>query len=174
MALVVVALDGGLFQGAIHPLDLAIRPRVIGLGQAMLDSVLATSAIEAVDAQHRSWPRAVLRRIAELDTVVGEHGVDLIRHGLDQGAQEIRGRVDVGPLLKLGKGELRGSVDCDEEVELALFGPDLGDIDVEVADRVGGEALPLRPVALNFWQSTDAMPLQASVEGGSRQVWKVG
>jgi hypothetical protein len=43
--------------------------------------------------------------------------------------------------VELGKGELRGPVNGHEEVELALRGPDLGNVDVEVADRVGLEAL---------------------------------
>jgi hypothetical protein len=42
--------------------------------------------------------------------------------------------------VQLGKGELGGAVDGNEEVELALLGPHLGDVDVEVADRVGLEA----------------------------------
>jgi hypothetical protein len=69
--------------------------------------------------------------------------VDLVGHGLDQSTEEVRGRVDVGLLLQLGEGELGGSVDRDEEVKLALLRPDLGDVDVEVADGVGREALLL-------------------------------
>jgi hypothetical protein len=37
-------------------------------------------------------------------------------------------------------------------VEFALLGPDLGDVDVEVADRVGLEALADRLVALGLGQ----------------------
>jgi hypothetical protein len=38
--------------------------------------------------------------------------------------------------VKLNEGELGGAVDSDVEVKLAFFGTDLGDVDVEVADRV--------------------------------------
>ena len=46
-------------------------------------------------------------------------------------------------LFELGEGKLRGSIDRDEEIELALFGSNFGDVDVEGADRVVGEALRL-------------------------------
>jgi len=51
--------------------------------------------------------------------------------------------------VKLDKGELGGAVDRDEQIELALFGADLGEIDVEVADGVGLELTPVRLVAFN-------------------------
>jgi hypothetical protein len=35
--------------------------------------------------------------------------------------------------VQLGEGELAGAVDGDEQVELALLGADLGDVEVEVA-----------------------------------------
>ena len=48
------------------------------------------------------------------------------------------------------KGELRGSIDGHEELELALGRLDLGDIDMEMADRITLE-LPLRRcVALQY------------------------
>ena len=44
-----------------------------------------------------------------------------------------------GLLVQLGEGELRGSIDGDQEIEPALCGADFGDVDMEVADRVGLE-----------------------------------
>jgi hypothetical protein len=38
--------------------------------------------------------------------------------------------------VQLDKSELGRAVDCDQQIEPALLGPDLGDIDVEEADRV--------------------------------------
>jgi len=46
VALVVVAFDGCFFQGPVHALDLPVGPRMIGLGQSMLDAVLAASHAE--------------------------------------------------------------------------------------------------------------------------------
>jgi hypothetical protein len=42
----------------------------------------------------------------------------------------------VGTLDQLREGELRGAIDGHEEVQLALGGAHLGQIDVEVADRI--------------------------------------
>ena len=60
----------------------------------------------------------------------------------------------------------------DEQPQLALLGADLGDVrrtpwfdvDVEVADRVGLEALLVRLLALGLGQAGDAVPLQATVQ----------
>jgi hypothetical protein len=38
--------------------------------------------------------------------------------------------------VQFDEGELRGPVDRDEEIELALSGSNLGDVDMEIADRV--------------------------------------
>ena len=64
------------------------------------------------------------------------HGVDLVGNGLDQPAQEVRGRPAADPLVKLHKGELGRPVDGHQHVQLAFAGADLGDVDVKVADRV--------------------------------------
>ena len=50
VVLVVVAFDGGFLDGPVHPLDLPIRPRMVGFGQAMLDAVLVANAVEQVHA----------------------------------------------------------------------------------------------------------------------------
>ena len=36
--------------------------------------------------------------------------------------------------MQLGEGELAGPVDSDEQMKLALLGPDLRDVDVKEAD----------------------------------------
>ena len=50
VGVVVVALDCGVLDGAVHPLDLTVGPRMVGFGQAMLDAVLVADAIEHVPA----------------------------------------------------------------------------------------------------------------------------
>lgn len=89
--------------------------------------------------------------------VVGEHGVHAVRHGLRQGAQEVGGDARSGALVQLGKGELRGAVDGHEKVEFALLGPDFGDVDVEVADRISLEALARGLAAVGLRQARDAV-----------------
>jgi hypothetical protein len=52
--------------------------------------------------------------------------------------------------VQLGERDLRGSIDGDEEIELAGFGLDLDDIDMEVADGVSLELPLCRLVATDF------------------------
>ena len=51
MGVVVVALDGGFLEGAVHAFDLAIGPRMPRLGQAMIDVVLGAGELEGVGAE---------------------------------------------------------------------------------------------------------------------------
>ena len=88
--------------------------------------------------------------IAELDAVVGEHGVDAVGDGLDRRLEEARCALDVRGLVQLCQGELGCSVDGHERMALALFGPDLGDVDVEEADGVVFDG-PLGRVAFDLW-----------------------
>ena len=108
-------------------------------------------------AQHGSRPFAVLRQVGELDAVVGEHRVDEVGHGLDQGIEEGCCRLGVGALDELHEGELRGPLDGNVEVELAFGGSDFGDVDVEVADRTALESLLRWLVTLDLGQATDAV-----------------
>ena len=48
VAAVVIAPDGRLLEGAVHSLDLSVRPRVIWLGEPMLDLMIPTEQIEHV------------------------------------------------------------------------------------------------------------------------------
>ena len=45
---VVITPDGGFLERAVHPLDLAIGPRVVRLCEAVLDAVFAAGAVEHV------------------------------------------------------------------------------------------------------------------------------
>ena len=95
----------------------------------------------------------------EVGSVVGEDGVDLVRDGGDQAAQEVPRGAARHLLVHLDEGELRRPIDGDKQVKLALSGSNLGDVDMKIADRIrlefafgGGFAFDLRqprdPVAL--------------------------
>ena len=71
--------------------------------------------------------------------VVGQHRVDLVGHGGGKGPEEVAGDTPRRLLMQLDKGELGGPVDRHEKVELALFGSHLGNIDVEIANRISLE-----------------------------------
>ena len=93
------------------------------------------------------WAPAFSPWIGEVGAVVGQHDMDPVGHGLDQGMQEVRGDTGRGFFMQLGKGELGGPVDRNEEVKPAFGGPYLSDVDVEVADGIGFELALARLVA---------------------------
>jgi hypothetical protein len=93
-AVLVKALHGYFLDSAVHSLGLAICPRLVGLGEPMLDPVRFADQGEA------HWPGIdgvpVSGLLCEFNTVIGENGMDLIGHGLEQVLQELPGRLSVG------------------------------------------------------------------------------
>ena len=158
MIVVVEALDGGVLDGAVHPLHLPIGPRVLHLGQTMLDAVLVADAIEDVVEGVD-----VAGAVGELDAIVGQNGLDGIGDRRHQIAQELSGLHLTGCGMELGEGEFGGAVDGHEEGEFALGRLHAGDIDVEVADRVALEPLLDGLVAFDIGETRDAMALKTAV-----------
>ena len=71
--------------------------------------------------------------------VVGEDRVDLVGDGGDQAAQEVARRAARHLLMQFDEGELRRSVDGDDELEFAFCCSDFSDVDMKIADRVSLE-----------------------------------
>jgi hypothetical protein len=46
VGLVMIAPDSSVLERAIHPLDLAVGPRMVRFGEAVLDAELATDAVD--------------------------------------------------------------------------------------------------------------------------------
>ena len=142
VGLVEVAFDGRVLDGAVHSFDLPIGPGMFGLCQPMIDVVLGAGVFEGVRPDELSSLQGGLdvrrsrTRIAwrgEVGSVVGENGVDLVRNGGDQAAQEVRRGAARHLLMQFDEGELRGAIDRDEQIELALCGPNLSDVDMKIA-----------------------------------------
>ena len=106
----------------------------------------------------------------EVGSVVSEDRVDLVGDGGDQAAQEVPGGAARHLLMQLDKGELRRPIDGDDEVELALRGSNLGDVDMEIADRIGLEFAFGGGFAFDLRQPGDSMTLQTAVKGRARQM----
>ncbi|AML51138.1 hypothetical protein RC74_07575 [Falsihalocynthiibacter arcticus] len=83
MAVVMVSLHCRVLNRSVHPLDLAIGPRMVWLGQAVFDPICL--------AEH--FPRiyfvTVARLLSELDAVIGEDRVDPIGEFLEQMLEEL-------------------------------------------------------------------------------------
>ena len=75
MIIVVETFDGRVLDGPVHAFHLAVRPRVIDLGEPVLDPVLVADPIE--DVVERIF---VAGMVCELDTVVRKDRVDGVRH----------------------------------------------------------------------------------------------
>ncbi len=109
VGVVVVALHRGLFDGAVHALDLPVRPRMIGLGEAVVDAVQKTDPVKSMAAKAGRGSLAILRQIGELDAVVREHGMDPIRDSRDQRLEESRRSLHIGTFDQLHESELRSA-----------------------------------------------------------------
>ncbi len=145
----------------------------------MIDAVLRAGVLEGVcpedlSAFHgRLDERGGGRCVAwcrEVDAVVSENRMDLVGHSPDEGAQEVAGNLRRGLLVQFHIGELARAIDGNEQVELALFGAHLRDIDVKIADRVSLELALAGHVAGDFWQARDAMALQAAMQARAGQM----
>ncbi len=164
----------------VHALNLSVRPGMARLGQAVIDVILGTGELERMRPEDLA-PRdrlfdqrgggADVARCGEVGSIVGEHGVDLVRHGRDQRPQEVPRHLPCGFLMPLGKGELAGAINGHKQVEPAFFRVHLGDVDMtrraasaKVADRVALELLLGRLVAGHLGQAADAMPLQTAMQ----------
>ena len=80
--------------------------------------------------------------MTELAAVIGQKCMDLVRNNPDEVAQERRGNCSVGCMVQLRIGELAGSVDGDEQIELALFRAYFGDVEMEVSKGIFLKRLP--------------------------------
>lgn len=83
---------------------------------------------------------------------------------LDQSIEKGDRRLSIGFLEESGKGDFRGAIDGDEEIEFAFFCPDLGDVDMKEPDRIGLELFLRCFLAFYFWQPGDAIAVQAAVQ----------
>lgn len=119
MCFVIEPLDGGVLNGAVHPLDLAIGPGMLGLGGAVIYVAERASIFEDMGAEELAVGdgflderrgRSAGTRRREVDAIIGRHGVDLVGCSLDEPVQEVAcGRV-LGLLVQLDEGELAGPV----------------------------------------------------------------
>ncbi len=138
---------------------------MVGLGQAVFDSMKVAEPVEGMASEPCGRPLPVLRQVSELDAVVGEHGVNAVRNSFNERFEKGGGGSRICLFDEFDHSELRRSVDGDKQVEPAFGGSHFSQVDVEEADRVGVELLPGRQIALDLGQTAYAMTLQAPVKG---------
>ena len=156
---VVKPLDGGFLDGSVHAFDLAVRPGVVDLREPVLGAIFTADTVKNVLTS-----MTIFLAVCELDAVVGQDSVDVVRDGLDEVAQELGRNHFPGPFMQLHIGELRSPVDCDEQPEFSFLCAHFGNVHMKVSDRIALELLPGRFVAVHLWQAADPVALQAAVQ----------
>ena len=179
MGLVMIGTNSSFLDRAIHAFDLAVGPRVVGLGEAVIDIVASTREFESVSPEDLASgqgqldvlrSRSGIARRSEVGAVVGENNMDAVGNGLDQFIQELCSDAAGGLLDQLDESELGSAVDRDKEVEFSLLGADLCQIDMEVTDGIGFELLAGRAGCIEMGQPADAVALEATVKGGAGEL----
>ena len=195
MADVVERLNPHVLDRAVHAFDLAVWPRMVRLGQSVVNAVGLADIVEA------DWPESdgvpVPALLGDLTAPrhchsdqwrsngsIGQNGVGLIGHGLEHVQQKPLGSLSISCFDKLADGKFGSPINANEETELALGSLHLSDVasrswktnccratDVKEAYGVALEFPALGLVGLNVGQTRDSAPLQASMQGSPRQIW---
>jgi hypothetical protein len=146
------------------------QPRIAG-SRDLSRLVLACRPNELSSLQDGLDVRRRRARIAwrgEVGSVVGEDDMDLVGDGGGQAAQEVPRGAPRHLLVHRDEGELRRSVDGEDEVELALRRSNLGDVDRKLADWIGLEFAFGGGFAFDLRQPGDLVALQTRVKGRAR------
>ena len=149
MIVVVIPLDRGVLDRAVHPFDLAVGPGVIGFRQPVLDPVCVADHVKAHGSRIDCVP--VSRLLGELYAIIGQDGVDVIGHGFEQVLKELPRGLAIGLFDKLSDSVLAGPINANEEIELAFDSLNFGDIYVEEADWAALELLTFWLVTIHVW-----------------------
>lgn len=84
--------------------------------------------------------------------------------------QDSDGGWPIDLLVQSREGKLRGPVDGDERMELALMGAHVGDVDVDEADRVGPKRAFGCVLTFDIRQAGDPTTLQTPMQGRAYEV----
>jgi hypothetical protein len=102
---------------------------MVWFGHPVLDPVRLADQIEPHGPRIDGVPVSGL--LCEPDTVVPQDRVDLVRRRLKGAFKVLPSCLASGFLGQLCHRGFAGAVDGHKEIELAVFGPDLGNVDVE-------------------------------------------
>ena len=84
MCAVVITLDGGLFDGAVHAFHLAVGPGVVDFSEPVFNVMLTANTVEPVHG------RGLIRfAMGKLSAVIGQEGVYLVRQSRNDISQEL-------------------------------------------------------------------------------------
>lgn len=91
VAVVVIALNGGVFDGSVHAFHLAIGPGMFDFGQPVFNAVFTAAHVKHVGHECRCRPVSVAWWKGKLDAVIGQNRMDFAGNGFDESFEERRG-----------------------------------------------------------------------------------
>ena len=187
VVVVVETFDGRLLDGAVHAFDLAIRPRVLGFGCAVLDAEGGAGIFEGMRPDgfalcegfgNQLCCRSASTRRGEMGAVIGQHDADPVRHGFNKVLEKVGGGSAQGLAMKFDEGEFACPINGNEEIEPAFRRLHLGNVpsrglkpnhcratDVEKADGIALELLFGGPITFDIRKPRYPMALKATVQG---------
>lgn len=118
----------GLLHRAIHPLDLAVGPRMRGLGKALVNALLVTKLADRMAAYLR-----VIGQVAKINAIVSQYFMHLTRNSRHYSAQKVHGD---SLRVQSGKDRLAGAVNGHKQILFALFGLDFDKNEAQLAERI--------------------------------------
>ena len=127
MAVIVVAFYGGILDRAVHSLDLAIGPWMVGFGQSMFNPIRLADHIEAhlsgIDGIAVSGllceldaPRHCLSDQWRSNGSIRPNGVDFVGHNFQHILQKLPSSASIRRFGEFGDGELAGAVNGNEPI----------------------------------------------------------
>jgi hypothetical protein len=156
----------GFGEAAIEALGHAVGLRMVGSGEFVADAVALAELVEGMGAGATVAlaPARIAEAVGELRAVVGEDGVDGMAEGLQKALQAGGDGRAAAFLDDLDVDEAGGAFDGDEDVgRLALQARQVFQVDVDIAEGFGGEALGSRFGIGGLLR--DAPALEAAVQG---------
>ena len=150
VTVVVIAMNGRLFDRAVHALNLAIGPRMPWLGEPVINVMNGTGVFEGMAPEEFAFSDHLLdvsRRpaltfgVSELNAIVCEDRVNLVGNGLNKVQQELFGDGSCCPVVEFHIDKLAGPVDGNKEMKLAFCRSHFGNVDMEIANRISLELL---------------------------------
>ena len=164
--LVVKALDGSLFTGAVQALDLPVSPGMGRFGQAVFHTVLPADAVKTVPTRQEVVWLGCTRH-----AVISQYRMPFIGELVAHAPQQFSGDDPFGLRMQLGKRDFAGAVNGPKEVLAALLSLYLREMDVQIADGLLFEFLFWRaPPVFVQGQAAAAVALKTAVRRRGRQV----
>jgi hypothetical protein len=136
-----------------------VCPWIIGFGEAMLDTMFGTDSVK------QKWEGVeVIGTVSELNSIVGQDGVDFVGNISNQTTQEVSGDGSSHALVQPSKGKLTGAVYGDKQVQFTFLCLNFSDVEVKIAYWVLLKTDFLGGLVTHLSQPTNPVPLQTAMQ----------